>query len=136
MLNRQITRRAANGAARELLRLSEAANDNARLRLVQPSAKAVGKAVPGRLVRLNPWIGLGLVAWNYLSNSQPEGWNDLGPWTKYATIPPGLINPLRSVKWSAGVRSNTPNAATIANNVNGGLDNQATSYVAIHGLLC
>lgn len=129
MLNRQITRRAAAGAARELSRLSEVANDNARLRLVQPSAKAVGRAVPGRLVRLNPWIGLGLLAWNYLSNAEPEGWNDLGPWTKYATIPPGLINPLRSVQWGAGTRSTVANSATIANFVNKGLDGQAVQNI-------
>ena len=126
MLNKPISRRSLPQGVPN--RLSDIANDNRRLRLVAP----VARELPGRLTRLNPYIGaitVALTLYDYFSNSVPEGWNDLGPWTKYATIPPGFINPLRSVQWCRGSRSTTPNNTTIAGFVNAGLDNQATTDI-------
>lgn len=78
------------GAARELSRLSEAANDNnhppAPYSLLR---KQWERLCPDGLSGSIRGLALELLAWNYLSNAEPEGMNDLGHMDKVCNDPTG-----------------------------------------------
>lgn len=121
MLNTTITRR--SGLAGGALRLSEAANQNSRLLLLRQPVRG-RLSLAKRVVRLNPYLAAGLIAYEILSAAQEETWAPLGGWTKtLTTIAP---NPFYyGGKVSVSRTTTYPAAALTRSFVTSGLGNQA-----------
>lgn len=120
MLNRPVSRRAP--ASSPGGGLSVPANDNSRLRLVRQPARG-RLPFAGRVLRLNPYIGLAYLAWEIYRNQQPEGWDNLGDWVKYCTT--ASPNPLAYGPYARGSQTSVANSGAIQSLVVGGLSNQA-----------
>jgi len=111
-------------------RRSGGANDNSRLRLLEPQKRRrLGKLK--NLGRLNPYLNLALLTLGtveILRNFQEEKWINLGSWYKYADCG-ALKNPLYVGPWGKGANTSLVASASIASSTLSGLQGQGTSYV-------
>ena len=111
-------------------RRSGGANDNSRLRLLEPpKRRRLGKLK--NLGRLNPYLNLALLTLGtveILRQWKEEKWINLGSWVKYADCG-ALKNPLYVGAWGKGANTSVVASASIASSTNNGLQGQGTSSV-------